>query len=106
MNHDVFKGTFVDNYPNGHGELHYAQTENTYIGDFYNGVPHGTGSLMDHQGKLLYEGPWVEGQQHLPETIIYPNGDVYVGYLDDFGLPTGEGKRFLPSIHLIFSISM
>ena len=75
-NGDVYRGSFVQDYREGHGTLSFA-------------APHGS----VHQDGGEYVGDWHKDQMHGSGTRRYPNGDVYMGdYVK--GVRQGQGRFY------------
>ena len=76
-----------------------AATKTCYEGQWNNGLRHGHGTLTTLSGKdksivgVVVKGTFVRGRIHGKATLIYPEGDKYIGLVER-GQPNGEGIMY------------
>ena len=68
---------------------------NVYEGDFRNDVFHGKGAIVFRPMRkgdkgIRFEGQFEHGMQALQGKLIYPNGDIYEGPVEEYRR-TGRG---------------
>lgn len=102
-NGNQYKGDLVNYMPNGRGEYFYKKSNSIYIGSFQNGVKEGEGVITSNN--ISYKGTWSNDAMtgiftvldngdayniHIKAgsfsdkvTIIYKNGDKYIGVVKD-----------------------
>lgn len=95
---DNYVGSFVNGFPEGNGIYVYANRDR-YEGQFRKGLPNGQGTFIKSDD-TRYVGTFKDGQI-TSGTIIFPNGDRFVGQFDLVrnvandeisAQPTGKGQ--------------
>lgn len=87
-----YEGEFVDDLPNGRGDLYNLNPNAQYIyaGEWSNGLRQGYGDALYPNGDSYY-GEWGNDEYQGIGRYRYANGDVYDGEWED-NLPSGNGQ--------------
>lgn len=122
-NGTVYKGSFLDEKPDGPGQL-YCETgkllytggwqkgkkngdgkefgvDGIYEGKFKNGCRHGKGTLFMREESGIYIGEWYDGLKQGLGTEVFPSKRVYSGRFH-LGKPHGWGTLFSNTAEVIY----
>ena len=71
--------------------------DNKYVGEYINNKPHGNGIMYyaqdDEVNRKYYEGEWVNGIRQGQGTMVWNDGDKFIGYWKD-GMRNGTGTYY------------